>query len=256
MNTDLYRLASEVFSNTKYDALTPERETELVERVKAGDSEAFRDLCLGYAGGLRRQMRGYRGESWEDARVEALVAFWEVIADHDGTKRLAYHLRSVRRSVDLRDQATNGAVELSPSMRQRYARLGRMCDWETKKMVERASEVEMSAWSVQAVTNLLATASIEVGDGTYDLPDETPLYGPGYEDSDLVDLAFASIAHEPQWTDACRYKFGFEDEAKRIRSNGEVAEHVGVGVNKAGRILTDSLHTMRVALGVQTEGVV
>lgn len=257
---ELSRLSSLVFGGGSFETLTAERELELIEQAQTGESAAFWELCTGYARALRALMKGFRSESslgLTQAREELLEAFGEQVLAYDLTdtsKRLAYSIRRAKRRItETRDQQAL-SVDIPRVPLDRLRKLSRDHDGDLRAMIQHAPDENVSSLTMRQMLGFKHSVRLE--------PDTQgitpgPMYGPGADDSDLVAIAFASIADDPKAIEVMQLKYGFDDPTlSRRRSDGDVAEVLSCGPSTVGRIHAKALSRMRVALGVEGEGVV
>lgn len=255
MKTELQELGLAVTTSTALEVLTPEAELELIALVKDGDSEAFEQLCRGYARGLSGCLRGFRSERGVDideARQEILVGFYENIMSYDlqgdTSVRLAYGVKSLRyRLSALRDEQAQ-PINIPARTLRRYRALHRRYDGDIIEMFAGAAEESLSHKALMFIHSILNSENLDP-DLIDQIDQQADSYGPNDNDEDLVQIAFGAIADDQEATQVIWYLFSFDQrDESRKRTDGDVAEIMGTNRNWVQRKKTDALRRMREVL--------
>lgn len=256
MLTALNRLGRGIADSKDITGLTKEDELELIRKVQEhSDSEAFEQLCKGYTKGLSGCLKGFtpsNGVSMDDAWSEILVGFYENIQKYDldgqQDKRLAYGVKSLKYRLYALGEDSPSGIEVPARTMDRYKALRTKYEGNVIEMFKYSNEDQGLAQSTLLfIHELLTSTSINILE-EMDYPSEARP-GPGERDYDFIALAFAAIADDPQATDVIWLSFSFDQpEVKRKRTDGDVAEEMGLTRSVVQRIKAGALQRMREVL--------
>lgn len=264
--TDIFTYTADVPS------LSVEQETALIREAQQGDDVACYELLLTYGPALRQAVgrftRQYdaseRAEKVADAQGVALLAFMEVLREHDTEKspRLAGPIAQRLRRA-LADHVTQDAAMTIPERTlSRFYGILRKADGDVTEARALAPEMGMTVDVFEAVYDTvrntlyisgLVDSEEEAGHGDHILM--TPLTSEVYrpydevEDALMVSVAFSAVDDDEARVIECAYGF----TTYNPMSDAEVADYIGTSRPTAQRRRVSGLTKMRKALGVSEE---
>lgn len=272
MLTALERLGREIRSDKGLQEISAQRELELIREVQeTGSTEAFEELCRGYARALRSCLKNFQSSSTmnvDEALSEVLIGFYELVTEYDlegdHSYRLAYKVRSLKYRISLaldqqklpvhvaakNEDDPEDSDKLSPRTLARYRSLHRKYNGELMEMYKNVKEVGLAAETMMDIHAVLNFEALDLLKETTEVhADELIPYGPGERDDDLVALAFASIAFDQRYTDVVWHTYNFDEPSlTRRRTDGDVGEILDLSRSVVQRAKAGALAHMREVL--------
>lgn len=243
-------------------------EAVLIEAAKAGDEEAQTRLIIAYGPALRSAVKRFmkrlpveeRGGKEDDAQMEALAAFMEVLHQHDPEKnpRLAGRLAS-RLVAALANAAQMDAVMTIPERTlSRFYGILRAAEGDLETASEMAPSMGMSIHvfnDIRAVVHDATTLTVdddEDGDRFLAQPLHSNLYTAydEVEDHVIIDMAFKAVDDEEARIVELAYGFTEYEPVP----DAEVGHRLGLTRPTVQRKRGKAIEKMREALGVTAEG--